>query len=143
MRFHPCRGSMDLGERTAGFRRTTIVQDVDTILAHTEEMIGRFHDPSPGSMLRIAVAPCSPFSASEQLMRGSAELARRLGVRLHTHIAETRDEETFCRERFGMPAARAAGPPGLARARRVARARRCTSARTTCDGWPQPAAGVA
>jgi cytosine/adenosine deaminase-related metal-dependent hydrolase len=101
VRFHPCRGSMDLGKASGGLPPDSVVQDTDTVLAQTEEAVRRFHDPSPGSMLRIAVAPCSPFSATERLMRESAELARRLGVRLHTHIAETVDEEEFCLERFG------------------------------------------
>jgi cytosine/adenosine deaminase-related metal-dependent hydrolase len=101
VRFHPCRGSMDLGRRDGGLPPDSVVQDVDTILTHTEEMVDRFHDPSPGSMLRLAVAPCSPFSVTERLMKESAELARRRGVRLHTHVAETHDEEAFCRERYG------------------------------------------
>jgi cytosine/adenosine deaminase-related metal-dependent hydrolase len=101
VRFHPCRGSMDLGISLGGLPPDSVVQDTETVLAHTEEAVRRFHDPSPGSMLRIAVAPCSPFSATERLMRESAELARGLGVRLHTHIAETTDEEEFCMERFG------------------------------------------
>ena len=101
LRFHPCRGSMDLGRSKGGLPPDSIVQETDDVLAETEAAIRRFHDPEPGSMLRIAVAPCSPFSATERLMTESAELARRLGVRLHTHIAETKDEEAFCLERFG------------------------------------------
>ena len=101
LRFHPSRGSMDLGKSAGGLPPDSIVQDVDTILADTEAAIARYHDPRPGAMLRIAVGPCSPFSASDRLMRESAALARRLGVRLHTHIAETLDEEAFCRQRFG------------------------------------------
>jgi cytosine/adenosine deaminase-related metal-dependent hydrolase len=77
-----------------------VVEDEDAILAHTEEMIGRHHDPKPGSMCRVVVAPCSPFSVTRQLMRDSAALARRTGVRLHTHLAETLDEERFCLEKF-------------------------------------------
>ena len=92
LRFHPSRGSMDRGESQGGLPPDSVVQDTDTILADTEEVVRRFHDPSPGSMLRLAVAPCSPFSVSDRLMRESAALARRLGVRLHTHIAETPDE---------------------------------------------------
>jgi cytosine/adenosine deaminase-related metal-dependent hydrolase len=102
LRFHPCRGSMDLGESAGGLPPDSVVQETDTILDHTQQAVRRHHDPSPGSMLRIAVAPCSPFSATEQLMRDSADLARALGVRLHTHIAETLEEEDFCQERFGM-----------------------------------------
>jgi cytosine/adenosine deaminase-related metal-dependent hydrolase len=101
LRFHPCRGSMDLGASKGGLPPDKVVQDTDSVLAETERAVRRFHDPSPGSMLRVAIAPCSPFSASERLMRESAVLARRLGVRLHTHIAETADEEAFCLERFG------------------------------------------
>jgi cytosine/adenosine deaminase-related metal-dependent hydrolase len=78
------------------------VEREDRILAATEEMVSRHHDPAPGSMCRVAIAPCSPFSVTPSLMRESAALARRLGVRLHTHLAETADEERFCRERFGM-----------------------------------------
>ncbi len=101
LRFHPCRGSMDLGSSAGGLPPDSVVQETDTILAQTEDTVGRFHDPEPGAMLRIGVAPCSPFSATDKLMRESAELARRLGVRLHTHIAETKDEEAFCLETFG------------------------------------------
>ena len=101
LRFHPCRGSMDLGESDGGLPPDRVVEDTDQVLRETQEAIARFHDPAPGAMLRIAVAPCSPFSSTERLMRESAELARRHDVRLHTHIAETRDEERFCLERFG------------------------------------------
>jgi cytosine/adenosine deaminase-related metal-dependent hydrolase len=100
LRFHPCRGSMDLGRSDGGLPPDDIVEDRDTVLAATEAAIGRWHDPSPGSMLRVAVGPCSPFSVTGDLMRESAELARRHGVLLHTHLAETTDEEEFCRERF-------------------------------------------
>lgn len=102
MRFHPCRGSMDLGESKGGLPPDSVVEDRDRILSQTDEAIGRFHDPAPGSMLRIAIGPCSPFSVSPELMRESAALARRQGVRLHTHIAETLDEERYCRDKFGL-----------------------------------------
>ena len=101
VRFHPCRGSMDLGESDGGLPPDALVEGTDAALARTEEAVAAFHDPSPGSMLRIAAAPCSPFSVTERLMRESADLARRLGVRLHTHLAETLDEERHCLERFG------------------------------------------
>ena len=101
VRFHPSRGSMDLSEKDGGLPPDSVVQDADTVLAETEDAVRRFHDPAPGAMLRVAVAPCSPFSASDRLMRESADLARHLGVRLHTHIAETLDEEAFCTETFG------------------------------------------
>jgi len=101
LRFHPCRGSMSLGESQGGLPPDTVVEEDDAILAHTELMIKRFHNPKPGSMCRVVVAPCSPFSVTPQLMRDSAELARHHRVRLHTHLAETLDEERFCVERFG------------------------------------------
>jgi cytosine/adenosine deaminase-related metal-dependent hydrolase len=102
LRFHPCRGSMDLGRSRGGLPPDEIVEDRDEILAASEEAIARFHDPSPDSMLRIALAPCSPFSVTRELMAGAAELARRRGVRLHTHLAETTDEEKFCLEQYGV-----------------------------------------
>jgi 8-oxoguanine deaminase len=101
-RFHPCRGSMDLGRSDGGLPPDEIVEDRDTILAASEAAIDRFHDPAPHAMVRIALAPCSPFSVTPELMAETALLARRRGVRLHTHLAETLDEEAFCRERFGV-----------------------------------------
>lgn len=100
LRFHPTRGSMNLGESGGGLPPDSVVEDHDTILSATESAIERWHDPSPESMLQIAVAPCSPFSVTAELMRDSAELARRRGVRLHTHLAETLDEQDFCRETY-------------------------------------------
>jgi cytosine/adenosine deaminase-related metal-dependent hydrolase len=102
VRFHPCRGSMDLGRSDGGLPPDEIVEDRDAILAASEQAVARFHDPSPGAMVRVALAPCSPFSVTPELMAETAQLARRLGVRLHTHLAETLDEEAFCRERFGV-----------------------------------------
>ena len=102
LRFHPCRGSMSLGESQGGLPPDSVVEKEDDILADTEAVIARHHDPRPGSMCRVVVAPCSPFSVTPQLMRDSAELARRHEVRLHTHLAETLDEERFCVEKFGM-----------------------------------------
>jgi cytosine/adenosine deaminase-related metal-dependent hydrolase len=102
VRFHPCRGSMDLGRSDGGLPPDEIVEDRDAILAASEDAVARFHDPSPGAMVRMALAPCSPFSVTSELMAETAQLARRLGVRLHTHLAETLDEEEFCRERFGV-----------------------------------------
>ncbi len=101
LRFHPSRGSMDLSRKDGGLPPDSVVQDRDEVLAATEAAIARWHDPAPGSMLRIAVAPCSPFSVSGELMRDAADLARRAGVRLHTHLAETTDEAEWCLERFG------------------------------------------
>jgi cytosine/adenosine deaminase-related metal-dependent hydrolase len=102
LRFHPCRGSMDLGRSDGGLPPDEVVENRDVILAASEAAISRFHDPAPGAMVRIALAPCSPFSVTRGLMTDAAELARRRGVRLHTHLAETLDEERFCRERFGV-----------------------------------------
>ena len=102
LRFHPCRGSMDLGRARGGLPPDSVVEDRDEILASSEEAIDRFHDPSPGSMLRIAIAPCSPFSVTRSLMAEAAELARKKGVRLHTHLAETTDEEEFCLQQYGV-----------------------------------------
>ena len=101
LRFHPTRGSMDLGRSSGGLPPDNLVEDVDEILSATEAAIDAYHDPAPGSMLQIGVAPCSPFSVTENLLTGAAGLARRKGVRLHTHLAETTDEADFCRERFG------------------------------------------
>jgi cytosine/adenosine deaminase-related metal-dependent hydrolase len=98
LRFHPCRGSMDLGASAGGLPPDSIVEETDAALAATQDAIDRFHDPRPGAMVRIAVAPCSPFSATGRLMAQAAELARRNGVRLHTHLAETREEEAYCRQ---------------------------------------------
>jgi cytosine/adenosine deaminase-related metal-dependent hydrolase len=101
LRFHPCRGSMDLGRSAGGLPPGEIVEDPDTALAAAAEAVHRFHDPSPGAMVRVALAPCSPFSVSARLMRETAELARGLGVRLHTHLAETREEDDYCRQTTG------------------------------------------
>ncbi len=101
MRIHATRGSMDLGASRGGLPPDVVTQETDVVLAETEQAVSAWHDPAPGAMVRIGIAPCSPFSASDPLMRESAALARHLGVRLHTHIAETADEEAFCLERFG------------------------------------------
>lgn len=101
LRFHPTRGSMNLGQSTGGLPPDSIVEQHDHILTETQAAIDRWHDPSFDSMLRVAVAPCSPFSVTPELMRDSAELARRNGVRLHTHLSETVEEDQFCLETFG------------------------------------------
>jgi cytosine/adenosine deaminase-related metal-dependent hydrolase len=100
LRFHPTRGSMDLGASSGGLPPDSVVEDKDRILAATQAAIERFHDPSPGSMLRMGVAPCSPFSVTAELMIEAAALARSSQVRLHTHLAETADETDFCAERY-------------------------------------------
>ncbi|MFC9439801.1 8-oxoguanine deaminase [Nocardia sp. NPDC057030] len=101
IRFHPCRGSMDRGQSDGGLPPDEVVEDRDEILLNTAETIDKYHDPSFDSMLRVAVAPCSPFSVSEGLMTDAALLARTKNVRLHTHLAETLDEEAHCREQMG------------------------------------------
>lgn len=102
MRFHASRGSMDLSQKDGGLPPDSVVQSVDAILADSERLVRVWHDPERFSMHQVALAPCSPFSVSGDLMRESAGLARSLGVRLHTHVAETRDEEQFTLEKFGM-----------------------------------------
>jgi len=102
LRFHPCRGSMDLGASSGGLPPDEVTEERDEVLARTEEVIDAHHDASGDSMLRIAVAPCSPFSVTTELMREAAGLARFRGVRLHTHLAETAEEEDFCLQRFGV-----------------------------------------
>ena len=101
LRLHASRGSMSLGESRGGLPPDRVVEPEDFILRDTERLIDAYHDAAPGSMLQIVIAPCSPFSVTPDLMRQSAELARTRGVRLHTHLAETLDEEQFCLEQFG------------------------------------------
>lgn len=102
MRFHATRGSMDLSVKDSGLPPDSVVQTVDQIMKDSEEAVAKFHDPSEYSMHQVALAPCSPFSVSSELLRESAKLARKLHVRLHTHLAETKDEENFTLEHFGM-----------------------------------------
>jgi 8-oxoguanine deaminase len=101
IRFQPCRGSMSLGESKGGLPPDRVVEDEDAILKDTQRAIETYHDPEPYAMLRIVVAPCSPFSVTPDLMREAASLARSYGVLLHTHLAETLDEEAFCLQEFG------------------------------------------
>ncbi|HZC25577.1 MAG TPA: 8-oxoguanine deaminase [Actinopolymorphaceae bacterium] len=101
LRFHPARGSMDLGQSAGGLPPDQIVEDLDAILSATQDAIDRWHDQSYDSMTRVAVAPCSPFSVTTQLLREAATLARDSGVRLHTHLAETLDEAEYCRAHHG------------------------------------------
>ena len=102
IRFMASRGSMDLSQKDGGLPPDSVVQTIDEILTDSERLVRVWHDPSPCSMHQVALAPCSPFSVSGDLMRETARLARRLGVRLHTHVAETRDEEQFTLEKYGM-----------------------------------------
>ena len=101
IRFHPTRGSMSLGRSQGGLPPDDVVQTEDEILADSRRLAETYHDPSRFSMCRLALAPCSPFSVTGELMRRTVELARALGLRLHTHLAETADEERFCLEKFG------------------------------------------
>jgi 8-oxoguanine deaminase len=97
-----CRGSMSLGQEEGGLPPQEVIQTEEEILADSERLIGELHQSGEGAFVQIALAPCSPFSVSEELMRGSAELARAKGVRLHTHLAETEDETRFCLETMGL-----------------------------------------
>ncbi len=106
LRFHGARGSMSLSEKDGGLPPDSVVQDEATILRDCRRVVEEFHDPSCYAMRRVVIAPCSPFSVTPELMRESADLARSFGaemnVHLHTHLAETQDEEAFCLERFGQ-----------------------------------------
>ena len=101
VRFHPTRGSMSLSEKDGGLPPDDVVADDDEILAASEDAVHRHHDRSFGAMTRVALAPCSPFSVTEQLMVRSAELAERLDVRLHTHFAENAEDDAFSLAVFG------------------------------------------
>lgn len=101
LRLHASRGSMSLGESKGGLPPDSVVEEEPAILEDTDRVIAAYHDPAPGSMIQVVVAPCSPFSVTPDLMRESAALARHHGVRLHTHLAETMDEEAFCLETHG------------------------------------------
>ncbi|MEH6582952.1 MAG: 8-oxoguanine deaminase [Halioglobus sp.] len=96
------RGSMSLSQKDGGLPPDSVVQDEETILADSERLINRYHQREEGAMLQIALAPCSPFSVSREIMQASSELAHKLDVRLHTHLAETHDETDFCLQMFGL-----------------------------------------
>lgn len=102
IRFHPTRGSMSLSQKDGGLPPDSVVQEPDEILRDSERLIDLYHDPRPGAMTRLALAPCSPFSVTPELMRDTAQLARQKGVRLHTHLAETKDEEEYCLSKYGV-----------------------------------------
>ncbi len=101
LRLHASRGSMSLGESKGGLPPDSVVEDEDEILNDSQRLIEQYHDPQPGSYTQVVLAPCSPFSVTSDLMRQSALLAREYGIQLHTHLAETKDEEEFCLELFG------------------------------------------
>jgi 8-oxoguanine deaminase len=102
IRFHPTRGSMSRGRSAGGLPPDKVVQTEEKILEDSERLIDAYHDPGPGSMIRIALAPCSPFSVSEDLLEQTRDLASRKGVLLHTHLAETEDENSYCLEHYGV-----------------------------------------
>lgn len=102
IRFHPTRGSMSLSKKDGGLPPDSVVQTEEEILKDCQRMIETYHDPQPLAMLRIALAPCSPFSVTLDLMRESVAMAEEYGVLLHTHLAETHDEEAFCLRQFGL-----------------------------------------
>ncbi len=101
VRLHASRGSMSRGESDGGLPPDSVVEDEDFILKDSQRLIEQYHDPNPGSLTQVVLAPCSPFSITGDLMKASAALAREYGVQLHTHLAETEDEEQFCIELFG------------------------------------------
>jgi cytosine/adenosine deaminase-related metal-dependent hydrolase len=101
LRLHASRGSMSLGESKGGLPPDSVVDSEESIIKDSQRLIQRHHDPNPGSLVQIVLSPCSPFSVTGELMRQSAKLARQHGVHLHTHLAETEDEQQFCLERFG------------------------------------------
>jgi 8-oxoguanine deaminase len=101
IRLHASRGSMSLGQSKGGLPPDSVVDTEEGILIDSERLIQRYHNPKPGAMVQIVLAPCSPFSVTGELMKQSAELARKYGVHLHTHLAETEDEEEFTLQKFG------------------------------------------
>lgn len=101
VRIHASRGSMSLGESKGGLPPDSVVDSEENILRDSQRLIETYHDPQPGSFVQIVLAPCSPFSVTGDLMKQSAALARQYGVHLHTHLAETEDEEQFCLQKFG------------------------------------------
>lgn len=102
MRMTLNRGAMNLSVKDGGLPPDSVVQDADTILADCERVVGKYHDRSEGAMLQVALAPCSPFSVTRELMEGAAQIADRCGCGLHTHLAETHDEDAFCLATFGQ-----------------------------------------
>lgn len=101
LRIQASRGSMSLGQSQGGLPPDSVVDSEDSILKDSQRLIQQYHDPNPGAFVQIVLAPCSPFSVTSDLMKQSARLAREYSVHLHTHLAETEDEEQFCLQRFG------------------------------------------
>ena len=112
LRFHACRGAMSVGESAGGLPPDALVERPDAILADTRRVIEAYHDPARFALLRVAAAPCSPFSVSRDLMRETAALAAAYGVRLHTHLAESANDVAYSRERFGCTPAQYAADAG-------------------------------
>src|SRR6185436_12355674 len=101
LRIQASRGSMSLGQSQGGLPPDSVVDSEESILKDSQRLIQKYHDPNPGAFVQIVLAPCSPFSVTSDLMKQSAKLAREYGVHLHTHLAETEDEEQFCLQKFG------------------------------------------
>ena len=102
IRFCPTRGSMSRSQKDGGLPPDSVVQDEETILKHSEEVIVKYHDPAPLSMRQVHLGPCAPFNVTSELMQETAVMARKFGVRLHTHLAETKDEDDYCQQVYGM-----------------------------------------
>ncbi len=102
LRFHPTRGSMSLGQSSGGLPPDDVIQEESVIQADVKRLVDRYHDSGPGAMTSIALAPCSPFSVTADLMRWTAKYATENDLKMHTHLAETLDEEQFCMQHFGM-----------------------------------------
>jgi len=101
MRFHPTRGAMNLSKKEGRLPPDSVVESEDEILADSERLVRTYHDPQPGALIRVALAPCNPFAVSHDLMRRAADLAEKMDVRLHTHLAESLDEEQYCLHQYG------------------------------------------
>jgi cytosine/adenosine deaminase-related metal-dependent hydrolase len=101
LRLQASRGSMSLGESAGGLPPDSVVETEASIITDSQRLIQQYHDPKPGAVVQIVLAPCSPFSVTGELMKQSARLAREYGIHLHTHLAETEDEEQFCQQKFG------------------------------------------
>ena len=144
IRFHAARGSMSLGEGHGGLPPDHLVEREPDILRDTQRLIETWHDPSPQSMLRIVVAPCSPFSVTVDLMRESAALARAYGLQMHTHLAETDADVAYSVERFGMrPGAYAEDMGWLATMFGTPIASNWTLMKSLSSGEPAPASATA
>ena len=137
IRFHATRGSMSRGKSDGGLPPDDLVQPVDVILRESQRLVEAFHDPSPFSYRQMSLAPCSPFSVTTDLLKESAVLARSLGVRLHTHLCETKDEERFCLEVVGQRPL-AYMPPAAGWGRTCGSPTASTSTTTSCGFWPKP-----